>query len=160
MRPIAEAASRVSGENFSRKFVALGRIVAHWSDIVGDQFASKACPLRILYKNPPKGKSKQAVMLPQTVLEIAASSADATVLHYQVDLILERIEAIFGNRWIHAIRFVPVPSNKDSKKAKKLKSPLTEAEKNTLSQVLQSVGDDHLRRSLEMLGQHILMDSK
>lgn len=158
MRPIAEAASRISGENFSRKFVALGRIVSQWEDIIGPSHAGKACPLRILYKKPPKHNPKAAPT--QTVLEIAAASADATVLHYQVDLILERIEALFGERWIHAIRFVPVPSNRDERKGKKLKSPLTADEKNTLSLVLQGIEDDHLRLQLEMLGQHIIMDAK
>ena len=154
MRPLSEATAKIAGKSFERKYIALGRIVNNWSDIVGPKLADKAQPVKIHYR---KRKDKQK---PDATLEIAASSADATALHYQKDLILERINQIFGEDWIAAIRFVNVPSNFQTKAFKKPKAPLTEAEKKTLSDMVLNVGDDAMRERLENLGQAIILDEK
>lgn len=154
MRPLSEATARIAGKSFERKYIALGRIVNNWRDIVGAKLADKAQPVKIHYR---KSKDKKK---PDATLEIAASSADATLLHYQKDLILERINQIFGERWITAIRFVNTPSNTQSKSIKKIKAPLTAAEKKTLSDMVFEIEDDRLRASLEQLGQAIILDEK
>lgn len=154
MRPISEATSRVTGQSFSRKYISLGRIVNCWREIVGPQLATKAQPVKINYRKKDKGQA------PDATLEIATSSADATLLHYQKDLILERINQIFGDKWITAIRFVAVVANSASIKPKKKQKPLTEDEKNHLSGMLESVPDEDLRARLENLGQAIMTESK
>lgn len=154
MRPISEATSRVTGQSFSRKYISLGRIVNSWSDIVGAALAGKAQPVKILYRKKDKNQS------PDAVLEVAASSADATLLHYQKDLILERINQIFGDRWITAVRFVAVAANSKVQKLKKSKIPLTEDEKSHLSGMLEFMPDDDLRVRLENLGQAIFTEQK
>jgi hypothetical protein len=108
MRPVSEAAARIADISFSRKYIALGRIVSHWGEIVGAQLAHKAQPVKINYRKKDRGQK------PDACLDIAVSSADATLLHYQKDLILERINQIFGERWITAIRFVHAPANTDA----------------------------------------------
>jgi hypothetical protein len=102
MRPVSEATARVSSKNFRRKFIALGRIAAQWPEIMGESMADKAFPARIYYRKPKKKGDK-----PQTTLYIAAADAHATTMHYQTDLILERINHIFGEQWIQKIKFVP-----------------------------------------------------
>jgi hypothetical protein len=154
MRPISEATSRVTGKSFSRKYVSLGRIVTCWHEIVGDQLAGKAQPVKINYR---KATKKDA---PSATLDIAASSADATLLHYQKDLILERINRIFGERWITAIRFVAHAANTGPLKPKKTSKPLTEGEKNHLSGMLDSCPDADLKARLENLGTAIMTERK
>lgn len=154
MRPLSEATARIAGKSFERKYIALGRIVNNWRDIVGENLADKGQPVKIHYRKK-KGQQK-----PDATLEIAANSADATLLHYQKDLILERINQIFGERWISAIKFVNIPSNTQGKSFKKPKAPLTEAEKKTLSDVLFGIEDADMRARLERLGQSIIMDEK
>ncbi|MEZ5813454.1 MAG: DciA family protein [Alphaproteobacteria bacterium] len=154
MRPLSEATARIAGKSFERKYIALGRIVNNWRDIVGAQLADKAQPVKIHYRK--KTGEKQ----PQATLEIAASSADATLLHYQKDLILERINQIFGESWISAIRFVHVASNMQGKAPKKPKAPLTADEKKTLSDMLLEIEDGDMRARLERLGRSIIMDAK
>lgn len=155
MRPISEASGRVAGQNFQRKYVALGRIVSHWSDIVGESFASKAQPVKIHYRKFEKSKK------PQASLDIAVSSADATMMHYQKDLILERINQIFGERWIQSIRFVNIPANEIKTPAfKKPKKPLSVDEKQSLQSLLENITDHDIKARLESLGSEIIMEDK
>lgn len=155
MRPLSESTARVAGRNFERKYIALGRIVKHWPDIVGAALANKAQPVRIHYRKKDK---KQR---PETSLDIATSSANATLLHYQKDLILERINQIFGERWITSVRFVSAPACTSAPQAgKKRAAPLTAQEKNTLSSMLTAIEDDTIRLKLESLGTAIIAREK
>jgi hypothetical protein len=155
MRPISEAAARIAGKSFARKYIALGRVVSNWSEIVGPDLALKAQPVRIRYQKNEKSPKK-----PEACLDIAVSSAEATLLHYQKDLILERLNQIFGERWISAIRFVHEPANTVLKRVKKAKSPLTEGQKNTLSGMLAGITDPEVKARLENLGKEIITDDK
>lgn len=150
MRPLSEATARVTGKSFKRKYIALGRIVNHWSEIVGEKLASKAQPVQIHYRKHKKSQK------PVASLDIAVSSADATLLHYQKDLILERINQIFGEQWISAIRFVHAPSNSQSSFGKKQARPLTQDEKDSLSSLLAEIADDEIKSRLSRLGEGVL----
>ncbi len=154
MRPISEATSRVTSKNFSRKYISIGRIVKHWEEIIGADLARKAQPLKLHYQKRLKNQK------PSATLDIATTSADATLLHYQKDLILERINQIFGERWITGIRFIAVPANISAKKGRKPQTPLTEGQKNHLSTMLDNIEDTDIRYKLENLGQAILMEDK
>ncbi|HQX27247.1 MAG TPA: DciA family protein [Alphaproteobacteria bacterium] len=154
MRPIFEATARVSGQSFSRKYVSLGRILSSWKEIVGEKLAGKAQPVKINYRKREKGGN------PVAILDIAASSADSTLLHYQKDLILERINQIFGDKWVTAIRFVATPVSIKGKTAKKSRISLTEDEKSHLSGMLESLADPDLKAKLETLGTAIITEQK
>lgn len=158
MRPLSEATAQVAAKSFNRKYIALGRIVKHWEEIVGADLATKAQPVKINYRQKKVNRSTT----PQVTLDIAASSADATLLHYQKDLILERINQIFGERWITGVRFVTMPVNtqapKGRKHSKKANTPLTPTQKNHLSMMLEGVEDDEIRTRLEKLGQGIITE--
>lgn len=159
MRPLSEATARISGNAFKRKYIALGRIVKHWEDIVGKNLADKAQPVKINYRKHPKSKK------PVASLDIAVSSADATTLHYQKDLILERINQIFGEQWISAIRFVHhAPANNAramaKKNAYKKGGPLTEKEKKSLSEWLSDIEDEDIKARLSRLGEGIMSFDK
>lgn len=151
MRQLSESTTRVTSRNFSRKFVAIGRIVKSWDDIIGKKFATKAVPNRILYRKP-SGKRKK----PEAILEIAASSADATLLHYQQDLILERMRHLFGEEWITGIKFKATTLVSAPGPKKKAPRPLTAVQKNHLSDVLDGVTDTELQEKLSALGAGIL----
>lgn len=155
MKPIAEPIARISGQSFSRKYVALGRIVNQWPQIVGQDLATKAQPVKVNYRKVQKDKKKL-----QASLDIATSSADATILHYQKDLIIEKINNIFGEAWITAIRFVHVPANKkETKRSKPEVKPCAE-EENSLRDILQNVEDQDIRNTLMNLGLSILTETK
>lgn len=152
MRPLSEATSRIAGKSFERKYIALGRIVNHWNDIVGAALAHKTQPIKIHYRKKEKQKS------PDAMLEIAASSADATLLHYQSDLILERINQIFGERWITSVKFVSAPLHSPLARRKRARPTLTADKKKHLSEMLQTIADDDIKLRLEQLGQAVMME--
>lgn len=156
MRPLSEATARIAGKSFERKYIALGRIVNAWEQIVGSELSSKAQPVKINYRKRDRSQKGKA----EATLDIAVSSADATLLHYQKDLILERINQVFGERWVTGIRFVNVPANTAAPKIGKRVKPLSAAEKKSLSELLLSVADSDIRERLEGLGQAVISKEK
>lgn len=155
LRLLSESIPGVTGKVFSRKYIMLGRLVTRWQDIVGPDLACKTQPVKIRYI-----KSRKKDVKATASLDIGCSSADATLLHYQKDLILERINQIFGDRWITAIRFVPVAANAPDGGWKRPlpPKPLTTEQKELLSSVLENVKDPDLMAKLKSLGSAILQD--
>lgn len=132
----------------------LGRLVTHWTDIVGKDLADRAQPVKIRYRKVPGEKS------PEAVLDIAAPTAEATLLHYRKDLILERINQIFGEKLVTALRFVPLASNEAPPRRPSLlrRRPVSPAEKEQLANILDKIDDPGLKERLETLGTSILQD--
>ncbi len=155
MRPLFEATSRIASKTFSRKYIALGRLVSQWSEIMGDQFAGLAQPVKLNYRK--KGKSKKDNYV---TLDIATSAANATLLNYQKGVILERINSLFGNNWIKDIRFVASEIADTPLEPKKYTPPLTADEKKYLSETLDQIEDPDIKEKLESLGKSIIMDRK
>lgn len=153
LRPISDSVASLTKGTFSRKFISLGRILTSWPEIVGQDMAGRTQPLKLHYRKPKNAQEK-----PQASLDIAVSSADATMLHYQKDLILERINQIFGEKWINSIRFVHTAANTDDDTyAPPLSAiPLTEADKSAINAVVSKVEDPEIRKRLEKLGQGVL----
>lgn len=154
LKLISDAVPKVTGKTFKRKYIALGRIVTHWQDIMGEKMASYAQPLKIHYRKPHRKGDKA-----QATLEIAASSAHASLLIMQKGVLLEKINHIFGEQWITDIKFVHVPANVPEKQ-KKAVNPLTEEEKNSLSLMLEKVEDPEIKKRLEAMGAALLEDLK
>lgn len=153
LRPLSATISQLTSATFSKKFVSLGRILNLWDDIVGSEMAVKAQPAKIHYRKP-KEKGER----PQATLDIAVSSADAAVLHYQKDLILERINQLFGDKWVTGIRFVHRAHNGNENDASDINSlpRLSEGEKANLKASLTYIDDEEIRNRLEKLGQSVL----
>jgi len=128
--------------------------VKQWAEIVGPRLADKAAPVKINYRKGPKGKK------PTTTLDIAVDSANATALHYQKGLILERINTLFGEEWISAIRFVHIPVNQTRPTIKKNLPPLSPTEKKLLSETVSRITDSEIQERLLSLGQAIAQKNK
>lgn len=154
MRPLSESTARVAAKSFQRKYIALGRIVKSWPAIIGEKMADKAHPAQIRYR-----KKRKKTDPTQTVLDIAVNNADATLLHYQKNLILERINNIFGENWIADIRFVPMVHNDRPHKQKTTQKSfrtLTEDENTALSGMIAEIEDEDLKNRLNALGQKVM----
>ena len=154
MRPLSESAARVSGKCFERKYISLGRIVKHWPEIVGQRLADKAVPVKIHHRKGSKGKPAQ------NGLDIAVDSANATVLHYQKGLILEKINQLFGDNWITSIRFVHIPVNNSRAPTVKARPPLAPSEKKLLSDTVSRITDSEIHDRLLSLGEAIVKNTK
>lgn len=155
LKLISKSVPHVTDKTFKRKYIALGRIVTHWKDIMGDKMASYAQPLKIHYRKPKRKGDK-----PTATLEIAASSAHSSLLIMQKGVLLEKINHIFGEQWISDIKFVHAPANAKTEKPKKKTIPLSIDEKNSLSHMLEMVEDPAIKERLEKMGYSLLQDQK
>lgn len=159
MKALSDITAKVAKQNFSRKYIALGRIVNHWSEIVGEKLAAKAIPVKLHYR----GKNKKNL---NVTLDIAVSSADATLLHYQKDLILERMNNVFGERWVTALRFVQTATNTNQGfgenfgKKPKSKKALDAYDQEHLKTQLDKIEDGELLERLRSLGEAVIIEGK
>lgn len=142
------------GKMFQRKYIALGRIVTHWKEIVGPDYAMRAQPSKIQYYKPKVAGEKATA-----TLEISASSATCADMVYRKDVILQTLEHIFGDRWVTDIKFIHIEPKMPAKPPRRTKT-LTEDEKNYLSQVLEGIEDPDIKERLANLGQSILQEKK
>jgi len=154
LQSLSRAVPKVIGKTFERKYIALGRIVTYWKEIMGPEMAARCQPAKIHYRKAKTPKEKA-----QATLEIAASSADCALLQYQKDLILQKIKTVFGDAWVTDLKF----THRDIKQKpakKRITKTLTSDEKNYLSQVLEAVPDLELRDRLARFGQAWIQDKK
>lgn len=121
---------------------------------MGPAFSDKATPSRILYRKPKTKKDP-----PVAILEIATTQADSMLITYQKDVILQRMEHLFGERWITDIKFISAPRNKLHPKPDTKDRPLTPQEENNLVQMLDTVSDPLIYERLKALGEGILRKS-
>jgi hypothetical protein len=163
-RHLSETIPAIAGQVFGRKYIMLGRLVTHWPEIVGADLATEVQPVGIKYSNSRKkadSAEDKSENSKEFTLEIAADNASATVLRYRIDLILERINQIFGGKWITAIRFVPKSTNtQQNKRYARPPKPLTFEQKQSLSDMLKDVQDPETAELLKKLGTAILQDRK
>ncbi len=131
--------------------MSLGRIVTQWEDIIGPKMAARAQPVKIYTRRPKSKRDK-----PQVTLEIAASSADCAQLQMQKDVILQRINLLFGDSWITDIKFLHVaPDVKLSKKPSKPKN-LDGAQSGMLEEWLEKIADPDIKERLRQMGSALL----
>ena len=152
MRAVSDISARVTAKTCSRKFIALGRVLRHWDDIIGSDFAAKAQPVKINYR---KAKSKNEK--PNATLVVATTPANATVLHYQSGIILERINHIFGERWITKINFVTIAHKEEIAPPPPLPQLDATQEKALIASV-DSLDDLEIREVLERLGRSVMRE--
>lgn len=151
MKALSQSTAQVVSKNCSRKFIAVGKIVQVWPQIIGEKLAAEAVPVRIQYSKP---SSKRAE--PEAVLYIETSSAYSTSLHYQKDVLLERISQLFGAGWITDIRIKVHAGKMPAKVKKNAAAPLTKREKNHLSELLGALDDSDMADRLQRLGEGII----
>lgn len=154
LKLLSDAVPRVTDKTFKRKFMALGKLLERWEDIMGKQMAAQAQPLKIRYRKPKRKGDK-----PQATLDVAASSAHASLLTMQKGMLLEKINYIFGEALVTDIRFVHTPVTAKQKSAKPAQD-LSPDEKNALSDMLESIEDEDIRARLMDMGTAFFKDKK
>lgn len=126
-------------------------MAAQWAEIIGKDMAAQAQPAKMHYRKSKDGKT------PEVTLEIATTPAHATNLHYRKDLILQKINAIFGEGWVTAIKFTalsaPPPKSKYKKPASR---PAAPEDKAALESLLKGIEDEDIKIRLEKLGEAVI----
>jgi len=156
LKLISDSVPKVADKIFARKFMALGRIVTHWEEIMGADLARITQPLKIHYR-----KARKKGDLPNATLEIATSSANASLLIMKKGVLLEKMNQIFGQNWITDIKFKHIPANAlNAAPIPKPKKPLSTGEKNTLTSMIDMVEDAEMKERLAKFGEAFLKNNK
>lgn len=130
---------------FKARGLMEGKIITHWSQIVGERYASLALPEKIIF---PKGKKGEGT------LYLSVTSSGSLLIHYAQGLILEHINTFFGYKAISKLHmshgFNP-PQQEDEKVA----PPLSQEEQEWVMSHTESITDSDLKEHLERLGEAI-----
>ncbi len=144
---------RSAGE--SRGF-AVSRLLTHWSEIVGDEIASMARPVKVTYGRGSFGAT----------LTLLASGAQAPLLQAELPRIRERVNACYGYNAISRIRVTQTAPQGFAEGQTRFEPPRTARAFAPAPQVRASarkttagVRDETLREALTTLGEHILSRS-
>ena len=130
---------------FSRKFVKIGRVFKHWPEIIGPEFENHALPLKLrTRKNTSRDGGPEMI----STLTILTTPAMSTRLAYQTEMMLGRIEHLFGERIIQEIKFIQNDNALSSKKTLKKKSTLKPVPAEICG-AIDEIGDEDLRKRLE-----------
>lgn len=147
---------RTAGE--SRGF-ALSRLLTHWSEIVGDEIAARAQPVKVGYG---RGKDKGEGGLGATLTLLVQGSA-APLVQMQIPQIQERVNGCYGYNAISRIHLTQTAgvgfAEGQSPFAARQKSALQPPDPDLLqaaSELSREIQDESLRAMLEALGEKVL----
>jgi hypothetical protein len=143
-RPLADLVGRCLGDVFARQGFASGELVTHWPEIVGEEIAAHAEPLKLQW---PRGDPDTAEA---ATLVLRVEGPAAIEIQHLAPVILERVNRFLGWRAVDrlALRQAPLarradrpaPSRPDAEAAARVAAGLSD------------IGDADLRAALARLG--------
>ena len=151
---ISSPVRHLTSRNVTRKYITLGKVIGFWADIVGPELAAKTCPIGMSVRKTGGGQQAKNGRNLEAVLEISATSAEATLLHYQKNLILERLKQALGDTIVVDIKVTHGGARLNTT-LPPAPPPLTAQGKTCLSMGIDGVTDPELRAALENLGRWI-----
>jgi hypothetical protein len=144
-RPLADLVGRTLGDVFARQGFASSELVTHWPEIVGEEVAAHAEPIKLQW--PRGGDLGQAE--PATLLLRAEGPAAIEVQHLS-GLILERVNRFFGWRAVSRISIRQAPlARRPAPLVRKAPDPAAVAK---VEASLGDITDEGLRGALARLG--------
>lgn len=118
---ISRSVRTVTSHTFAEKFITLGRVIQYWDSVVSKDLSLQTYPIGMSIRkrtssSPAKDKkegggkpsSSGAVKRHdiESVLEIAATSGAAPLIHYQKAMILDRLANLLGGHMVVDIKVV------------------------------------------------------
>ncbi len=146
--------SRIRSVGETRGF-AVAKLLTHWADIVGDETARSAHPVKVHYGRGGLGAT----------LTVLTTGAMAPILEMQKERIREKVNACYGYSAISTIRLTQTSATgfAEGQAAFKGKPDTPKITKETCARATdlsQGVQDEKLRQALEALGQNVLTRTK
>jgi len=133
---------------FKSRGLMEGRILTHWSQIVGEKLAALALPEKITFARGAREGG---------TLHLSVTSSGAMFLQYAQDLILEQVNTFFGYKAVSKVRMthglIPVAAGGSPAPPEK---PLSTEKKEALEAHTQAVVDPELKELLQRLGRGIV----
>jgi hypothetical protein len=101
-RPLAELLNSCISTAFARQGFAAREIVTHWPEIVGDEIAAVAEPIRMQWPRNPEGAAPATLVL-------RVEGPAAIEVQHQSSLVIERVNRFFGWQAIDRLAFRQAP---------------------------------------------------
>lgn len=127
------------------------RALNHWVDIIGHDMAPYSTPVKVGFKKQKDRKTGEIISI--RVLKIKADSAIATKIAMREQIILQRLNTVFGTSDFQKI------SIEQGRVSHQIKKPNI-TKKSTPQMTLDHVDDPILRERLESLGQAVMDKEK
>lgn len=143
-RPLADMIGRCLGDVFAKQGFASTELITHWPEIVGEELANLAEPLKIQWSRADGLDAAD----PATLLLRVDGPAAIEVQHL-IPVILERVNQFLGWRAIGRVRLKQAPNPQPRKIARPV--PLSARETDAVAATLD-VADDGLKQALARLG--------
>ena len=146
-RVLADVAAGILKGSFARQGFAARELITSWPDIVGEEIALCAEPLKIQWRRPLEGEPQE----PGTLVLRVEGPAALEIQHLS-GVILERVNRFFGWQAVAriAIRQAPV-----GRKAKPARPRLDREKAEKIAQTLDTIENEELRAALGRLGASI-----
>ena len=144
-RPLAELVGPALGEVFVKQGFASNELVTRWPDIVGEEIAAHAEPLKLQWQRG--GCIDEAE--PATLVLRVEGPAAIEVQHL-APVIMERVNRFLGWRAVGRIALRQAPLGRTNKR--KLPRPIDPAVAERIATELPGIADDELRGALARLG--------
>ena len=144
-RPLADLVGPALGDVFARQGFASNELVTRWPDIVGEEIAAHAEPLKLQWQRG--GGIDEAE--PATLVLRVEGPAAIEVQHLS-PVIMERVNRFLGWRAVGRIALRQAPLGRTSKR--KLPQPIDPAVTAQIAAALPDIADDGLRGALARLG--------
>jgi len=128
-----------------------GEILTRWAEIVGLEIAEKSSPEQLSYA---QGKGIGGT------LRVRVESAWALELQHLEPVIVERINTFFGHAAVSHLKLIQAPVGNDPPPKRAPTPEATEAQAESVDQVVSEVDDEDLRAVLRALGESIASRQK
>jgi hypothetical protein len=144
-RPLAELVAPALGDVFARQGFAASELVTHWPEIVGDEVAACAEPLKLQW--PPRRDPDE---LSEATLILRVEGPAAIEVQHAGDVILERVNRFLGWRAVGRLSLRQAPLRR--RPPRRAPPPPDPARQAQVAAGLRDIADEGLRAALARLG--------
>lgn len=164
-KPLAELVKPCLGEALAARGFAAADVIVAWPEMVGERLARVSQPARIEW---PRGERRDHDVLagPEdrgrhrgATLVVRIEGAYALELQHLAPLVIERINARYGWRFVERLALRQGPVRRRLAKEVKPEAPLSALDQGRVEAATESVGDEALRAALDRLGRAVLARS-
>jgi hypothetical protein len=144
-RPLADFVGRCLGDLFARQGFASGELITHWAEIVGEEIAAHAEPLKLQWSRGGDPDTSEPATL---VLRVEGPAA--IEIQHLAPVILERVNRFLGWRAVARIALRQAPLGRRTPHPARSRPDAEAAAR--IASGLGDIGDADLRAALARLG--------
>ncbi len=157
-RPLSSALNQIAREAIGKDWALYATLLDHWREIVGEEYAKKASPVRISF---PKGKKTDEKWAARGrtggLLTIKLPQGLAMEFSFLSETLKTRINGFFGYPMIEKIAFETY-YRPETTELKQESPPLADTTRFALTDSIKHIENNELKEALQELGGSILSD--